>query len=1220
MKSKKLISDLIEKVKVTRRSFIKGALAIGTASTVYGCSKEGIEILGGSGGGSSPGDPIAPVDLSNAQMYTTACGHNCGAGTRCMTNVHVVNNKIVRVTSDEDERDFNGILRDKNWLNDTRVLSCAKGRSAKFKVNSAVRVKYGLKQTKERGDVTGFIRMDTEAMMKEVATKVRSVYTKHGVGAIYIPKASASNYSGTFSTCWDAAYGLTKYVASTRGELNDWSYHQINFAGGLTGYMIPYNGSPYTPTIGSQLHNIAGAVKNAVSWGTNTLSTANTSAWGYIRAMEKLKERGGKHYFIGPEFVDTGVTCSTDWVQVRNYTDTALIMGMFHEMIVNTFNADGTLKPKEERWLDVAYLDTMVYGFFDSPDYWLHIGVRKVVEGNVVIVPEVPSTGEIVFVEPATKLNEWRYINSVPSGRSLSAYVMGSDDRLTKATYDATGETATYTSNLFQSKQANRNGATCSYTATKGDATEYLYKKDFLTAKTPEWAEAICGTPAATIRALAKMYCDPAQHPIYNDWAVGMQKQNNGVINIIAITALMCVTKTFGLKGEGLFSSWASYPAKWGKYAPAGSTLVKDIPIDANDPDSDTRDHSIPEHRPSITSGKSNQVGWIASLSVKEWFNSLKMAHFDELKDKLGADINKHIPEWNPDKDRYINDNGGAKAGIKYIYAPNAASGKEPLTYTDTIDNLEYYDYVGRNDNTTGVDSTPEYNGIRVIVNPGGGIPLNQSMNANDTALVYKTLEVSGDPTDPDRFCLVTFDPFFSPGAKYSDYLFPATVHLEAGDWTSIASHTVYRPAIVKAPGAVKDGWRYAYEALKAQAELGSFMKISTANNHFKYVGTSNRYQPADVLSLKLVDDAIANPDSKFYGMTRNEVYANQAIARAPATTKEHIATTESLVDDWHGWAGSTRIIIDEYLALDPARRVTTPFIRVGGSADDGYTYITSEKSRSLDPDEAYHVAGGLDDRPVMSHRFSVYLNAVVWDYERKYSKWHGWLPKEKRGQTNKDHEGDTIVYPIPMYFNFEDSFNEAYGVFNGKPENNVIGKNLLTLGTTHDRYRVHSSNSTNAFLRELTTRTDKGKWLSGNDWNEYATIPDRHPEGGTAPISPMLSSAVYKADPTTASWQEIWMNIDDANDRTIKDGDLVLVKNPIGAVRCVARTTNRCVRGTANLHQGAWYDPNPIDGVDDGACVNTLMSYHPSRIDQGNAQQSAYVSIEKTTPPAAKQ
>lgn len=1159
-KLKKVFDNLDEKLSISRRSFVKGAVAVGAGASLYGCSKDGGdgEII--YGGGGSLDNVVTPEDLSNPSIYYAGCVHNCGAGVRCVSKLHVVNGRVVRVTSDDSEYDFEGNLRDKNQFNDSRSLTCAKGRAFKYRIYHPGRLKYALKQTKQRGDMSGFIRITPHQAMLEIAQKYRAIYTKYGPGAIYNTYGTSSSYGGTFSNASGARGALTSFVGGTRGGYSDYSYHQYNFSYMLTGH--PNAGTPYSTNnnIGSQFPAIAGVVKNIVSWGTNALSTNNTVAYPYIRVVEMMKARRpeSKVYFIGPEFVDTGVTLATDWVQLRNYTDTALIMAMFHEMLVNTFNADGSIK--NNPWLDVNYLDTMVYGFFDSPEYWV-----KTADGTIATTLPADTTG-------------YRRIDAVPAGRSLSAYVMGSDARLTASSYV---DAANYTAQQFSGKQAKRNGGTCSYPVSLGGSTKYLYKKDFNTPKTPEWAEKICGTPAATIRNLAKMYCDPAQHPIFNEWCGGVQKQENGVINIFAISALLCVTKTFGMNGEGLYGPWASTITSAGDrgdntdYLSATGSTPADIPKNA------TGTPPVP------------------SISCKEWFNGIKVGFHDVLKAK--GYTGKHVPDWDG-QTRYLNDDAGAKTGV--LWKRN--SDNSIATYTDPEDGLTYFDYEGRD------SGTPTFVGTRMIISSGGGIQLNQHSNTNDTAEMYKNLPLSAlDPSDPDSFCLVQFDPYMSPTARFADYVLPATMSLEAGDWMSIGGETIYRPPVSKAPGDTLDGWTWAYEAYKAQSELGTFNGVNTAEAHFKYVGTfasgAKKFQSAEVLSMEIVDKArgaiTGTPINRFNGMTRAEVFASEYRPRKNQTPD--IITTEFFTTA----AGKIRQNLDEYLALDDVTRKATPFIFV----------TTNGTQNKFDAGTAgwgtgANIAESEADKPVFAGRLQVYNNTVVWEYIRRFSKYHGWLPKEKRGQPNKDYENDMKVYPIPMYINFEDCFNEAYGVFSGKPDNDLSKKGGLTMSTTHDRYRVHSTMAENPLLRELNHRTKGGKWASGNDWKEFCVMPERHIEGAAAPISPMISSAVYKKDMTTASWHEIWVNTQDAVDRGIADGDLIRVENPIGAVRVIARVTDRCMRGHINLHQGGWYDPNPIDGVDDGGCANTLMACKASRYDHGNAQQFAYVTIKKET------
>ena len=458
-----------------------------------------------------------------------------------------------------------------------------------------------------------------------------------------------------------------------------------------------------------------------------------------------------------------------------------------------------------------------------------------------------------------------------------------------------------------------------------------------------------------------------------------------------------------------------------------------------------------------------------------------------------------------------------------------------------------------------------------------------------------------------------------SPTARYADYLFPSTVALEAGDWTKIGGEVLYRPPVSKAPNETKDGWTYAYEAYKAHSKLGSFNGVNTKNAHLKYVGTINttkKYQTAEVMSFKVVDDALKDKSSRFYGMSRAEFFTNQYRPRKNAplliTKPDDLYHSSTLKTNF---GGLMREALDKHMS-NSKNFMTKPFIKDIGNSSN----ITTRVNANVHPEFGQgidNIANKQSDRPNFSGRFHVYHGAMVWDYENRYSKWHGYLPKEKRGQSNVDYEGDPVVYPIPMYFNFEDSFNESYGVFNGKEMNDLskgTGKNKpLTLSTTHDRYRVHSTHDENPLLRELTHRVQGGGFGSGNDWKEYCIVPENHKSGKTADIAPMISEAILNKRPT-ASWHEIWINDKDAKDRDIKEGDLVKVSNPIGALRAIARVSTRCMRGHANLHQGGWYDPNPADGVDDGGNANTLMASKGSRIDHGNAQQSAYVVIQKET------
>jgi anaerobic dimethyl sulfoxide reductase subunit A len=92
---------------------------------------------------------------------------------------------------------------------------------------------------------------------------------------------------------------------------------------------------------------------------------------------------------------------------------------------------------------------------------------------------------------------------------------------------------------------------------------------------------------------------------------------------------------------------------------------------------------------------------------------------------------------------------------------------------------------------------------------------------------------------------------------------------------------------------------------------------------------------------------------------------------------------------------------------------------------------------------------------------------------------------------------------------------------------------------------------------------------------------------------------------------QGIWINTVDAQQRGIKNGDMVKVFNDRGEVHILAYVTNRIRPGYTNLHQGKWYSLD-ANGVDTSGCGNMLTNYRPTPYAKGFTAHTNLVQVAK--------
>ncbi len=1156
----------LEESSVSRRSFMKGAAALGAMAAMYGCSKDGgSDII--YGGGNVTVDGITSDDIYYTEnpvyRYGTST-HNCGG--RCIIRAQVTpDGRIVRFLTDETKYAYDGTSIDNDHPNTTQARACARCRAYKGRLYHPGRLKYPLKQTKERGDVTGFQRITWEQALSEIAARLKAVQGKYGAEAfhpIYACGNIASSfqggsYTGLFEVNdFGTISPALRLLGGASGYTSDYSFHQGSYMGGYgTAYSGMINMSPSPEFLDRKMH--------FVMWGSNIPTTHNPKSFSWTKGIENMKRHGGTVKFIGPELSEIGIAQANEWIRIKPYTDVALILGMLYHMLDLTFDKDtGAIK---NGGLDVNYLDQMVYGFFETPAYWRNT-----------------ENGTISLTKPSDETN-YVYVAAIPAGQSFSAYIMGDDDRLTKAKYSANSN---YMAHQFSTKNLARNTKTANFTFADIANTKYDYKNQMNVAKKPKWAEGITGVPEAKIKELAEFYlqCAKDRTPVYNEWAGGQLKQNDGTITLYALQTLLIISKNWGITGTGIANN-AIGVSKTTDPNEIKASLLRPAAWD---------------------DGTIAKMGPHPKISVTQWHNAIKMAFSQELEDNGYV---PNIPDWvkasGQGKPKYIAgkkgqvyfDDGGVKSlvnrqGITGVGKdnPTTFTVNENVTMPDGTSKSvthTYYEFKGNSVTNNGSlkDQTDNvtFSGFRFILNSAGNIPMNQHANTIDSARMYKALPTHGygqyQAEMADAFYLVTFDNFMSPSARYSDYVLPAKTTWEQEDFVIIEnSGTLYVDSVIPGPGESKSSWDFVRELIyhyggKAEA--------------VKFTGLQSNSSFRDVVQKQYNEKVKTNAQSPYYGKTWEE-FLEKPITHAKPNTERADMVINSI-----------RAAYEAKQAMDAFYpNVTT----ADWSNDSGVFGFGNDLY-----DTGIQSFAETESCPKQTGMFQVYSGTLVWRYENLYSKWHGYLPKEKQGQINKDEEGDPIAYPIPVYFNYQDHFRVAYGL---DTNDKLNGRYLLT--TTHDRFRAHSSQAENPYLRELTHRTIGGALYSGNDSGAYAV------SNGDNTTFPALNTLIGEdgkpvaGAENRASYADIWVNDIDFAD--FNDGDLVKVSNEIGAVYCTIRKTARCVPGYVGLHQGCWYDPREINGetVDVGGNCNTLMPSTPSRLDHGNGVQSAMVKIER--------
>ncbi|TVZ36869.1 LOW QUALITY PROTEIN: anaerobic dimethyl sulfoxide reductase subunit A [Seleniivibrio woodruffii] len=359
-----LKEKLLNSTSFTRRTFLKGASVAGATAALYGC--------GGGGGGKTYMEEDTTVEVPKITEKVIAGGtpHNCGG--RCVSRYYVKDGVIKRIVT--DDRTDKSIAEG----DDPQYRSCVRCHSRKQWFYRNDRLLYPLKQTGNRGDVNGFVRISWDQAFTEIAAKMQDVVSRFGAKGIH------SIYSSGDQTGWarNSLHRLLNLLGGYTYYYTDYSFpaleHVAPFVEGKSNFLP--NGNAYQDALRSD---------RVVMWGFNPHEMIQATNAGWY--LTQVKESGVPFTYIDTRLSKSAATLADDYINIMPCTDGALLLAMMYHLLKNHL-AD----------LDTDFIKTYMYGFFDT--------------GNTFVAGRTANAAY-----------------AVPAGGSLSAFIMGNENDLVTA-------------------------------------------------------------------------------------------------------------------------------------------------------------------------------------------------------------------------------------------------------------------------------------------------------------------------------------------------------------------------------------------------------------------------------------------------------------------------------------------------------------------------------------------------------------------------------------------------------------------------------------------------------------------------------------------------------------------------------------------------------------------------------------------------------------------
>lgn len=260
------------------------------------------------------------------KIVRTSGSHNCGG--RCIIKVHVRDNHIVRISTEDDISDTEKT---------PQLRGCLKCRSYLDRMYHPDRLKFPMKRVGKRGEGK-FERITWDEALDTISHHTRRIMQQYGPDAVYLTYATG-NAGKVSEKVW-----MGRLLGMYGGYL---SYYG-SYSTACTEFATPYTfgtantGSSREDWVNSMLIILMGWNPAETTHGTNT-----------TYYLKKAKEAGAKIICIDPIYSNTAVGLADQWIPIRPTTDSALMDAMAYVMISENIH-------------DQKFLDTYCLGFDEA--------------------------------------------------------------------------------------------------------------------------------------------------------------------------------------------------------------------------------------------------------------------------------------------------------------------------------------------------------------------------------------------------------------------------------------------------------------------------------------------------------------------------------------------------------------------------------------------------------------------------------------------------------------------------------------------------------------------------------------------------------------------------------------------------------------------------------------------------------------------------------------